>query len=68
VHSLDKLPQLADGAEEAVGRGRARIDQSVARMEIQIALSTLLDRFELAGTPVRRPTFTRAEALPVALD
>jgi cytochrome P450 len=33
----------------------------LARMETQIALAALLDRFgtiELAGTPVRRPTFT----------
>ncbi len=44
----------------------------LARMETQIALAALLDRFgriELAGTPVRRPTFTLRglESLPVAL-
>ena len=44
----------------------------LARMETQIALSALLDRFgriDLAGTPARRPTFTLRglEALPVAL-
>lgn len=44
----------------------------LARMEGQIALQTLLDHFtriELAGTPVRRPTFTLRglESLPVAL-
>jgi cytochrome P450 len=41
-------------------------------METQIALANLLDRFgriELAGAPVRRPTFTLRglESLPVAL-
>jgi cytochrome P450 len=45
---------------------------ALARMEGQIAFQTLLDNFpriELAGTPVRRPTFTLRglEALPVAL-
>jgi len=45
---------------------------ALARMEGQIAFQALLDRFgriELAGTPVRRPTFTLRglEALPVAL-
>jgi cytochrome P450 len=45
----------------------------LARMETQIALTALLDRFgtiELAGTPVRRPTFTLRglESLPVALN
>ncbi|MEA2805030.1 MAG: hypothetical protein QOE49_5125 [Rhodospirillaceae bacterium] len=44
----------------------------LARMETQIALANLLDRFgriELAGAPVRRPTFTLRglESLPVAL-
>ena len=44
----------------------------LARMETQIALSALLDRFgriELAGTPARRPTFTLRglETLPVSL-
>ncbi len=44
----------------------------LARMEGQIALQALLDRFPtiaLAGTPVRRPTFTLRglETLPVAL-
>lgn len=44
----------------------------LARMEGQIAFQTLLDRFsqiELAGTPVRRPTFTLRglESLPVDL-
>ena len=41
-------------------------------MEGQIAFQALLDNFpriELAGTPVRRPTFTLRglESLPVAL-
>jgi len=45
---------------------------ALARMEGQIALSALLDRFErieLAGTPTRRPTFTLRglEQLPVTL-
>lgn len=45
---------------------------ALARMEGQIALSALLDRFgriELAGTPIRRPTFTLRglESLPVIL-
>jgi len=45
----------------------------LARMETQIALAALLDRFgriELAGTPVRRPTFTLRglESLPVTLN
>ncbi len=45
----------------------------LARMETQIALAGLLDRFghiELAGTPVRRPTFTLRglETLPLALS
>jgi cytochrome P450 len=45
----------------------------LARMETQIALATLLDRFgriELAGVPARRPTFTLRglESLPVALS
>jgi cytochrome P450 len=45
----------------------------LARMETQIALAALLDRFgriELAGVPVRRPTFTLRglESLPVALS
>ncbi|HTG20982.1 MAG TPA: cytochrome P450 [Reyranella sp.] len=45
----------------------------LARMETQIALAALLDRFgriELAGTPVRRPTFTLRglESLPVGLN
>ena len=45
----------------------------LARMETQIALAALLDRYgriELAGTPVRRPTFTLRglESLPVALN
>jgi cytochrome P450 len=45
----------------------------LARMETQIALAALLDRvgrIELAGTPVRRPTFTLRglESLPVALN
>jgi pimeloyl-[acyl-carrier protein] synthase len=45
---------------------------SLARLEGQVALSALLGRFsdiELAGTPVRRPTFTLRglESLPVAL-
>jgi cytochrome P450 len=45
---------------------------ALARMEGQIAFQALLDNFpriELAGTPVRRPTFTLRglEALPVAL-
>ena len=45
---------------------------ALARMEAQIALSALLDRFErieLAGTPTRRPTFTLRglEQLPVTL-
>jgi cytochrome P450 len=45
----------------------------LARMETQIALAALLDRFgriELAGAPVRRPTFTLRglESLPVALN
>ncbi|MGZ3339919.1 MAG: cytochrome P450 [Reyranella sp.] len=45
----------------------------LARMETQIALAALLYRFrriELAGTPVRRPTFTLRglESLPVALN
>jgi pimeloyl-[acyl-carrier protein] synthase len=45
---------------------------SLARLEGQMALSALLARFthlELAGTPVRRPTFTLRglESLPVAL-
>lgn len=44
---------------------------ALARMEGQIAFAALLDRFphlELAGTPVRRPTFTLRglETLPVA--
>jgi cytochrome P450 len=44
----------------------------LARMETQIALAALLDRFgriELAGVPVRRPTFTLRglETLPIAL-
>jgi cytochrome P450 len=44
----------------------------LARMETQIALANLLDRFgriELAGAPVRRPTFTLRglESLPGAL-
>ncbi len=44
---------------------------ALARMEGQIAFTTLLDRFprlELAGTPERRPTFTLRglETLPVA--
>ena len=44
----------------------------LARMEGQIAFQTLLDRFariDLAGTPVRRPTFTLRglETLPVFL-
>lgn len=44
----------------------------LARMEGQIAFQALLDRFgriELAGIPVRRPTFTLRglESLPVAL-
>jgi cytochrome P450 len=45
----------------------------LARMETQIALAALLDRFDridLAGVPVRRPTFTLRglESLPVALS
>jgi len=45
---------------------------ALARMEGQIAFQALIDSFsriELAGTPVRRPTFTLRglEALPVAL-
>jgi cytochrome P450 len=45
----------------------------LARMETQIALAAMLDRFgriELAGAPVRRPTFTLRglESLPVALN
>jgi cytochrome P450 len=45
---------------------------ALARMEAQIALSALLERFatiELAGSPARRPTFTLRglETLPVAL-
>jgi len=45
---------------------------ALARMEGQIAFQALLDNFsriELAGTPVRRPTFTLRglESLPVAL-
>jgi pimeloyl-[acyl-carrier protein] synthase len=45
---------------------------SLARLEGQVALSALSARFsqiELAGTPVRRPTFTLRglESLPVAL-
>jgi cytochrome P450 len=45
---------------------------ALARLEAQIAFSGLLERFpqiELAGTPVRRPTFTLRglERLPVAL-
>ncbi|HTB39932.1 MAG TPA: cytochrome P450 [Reyranella sp.] len=44
----------------------------LARMETQIALAALLERFgriELAGAPVRRPTFTLRglESLPIAL-
>jgi cytochrome P450 len=44
----------------------------LARMEGQIAFQALLDRFariELAGTPLRRPTFTLRglETLPIAL-
>lgn len=46
---------------------------ALARMEGEIAFSTLLQRFgriELAGTPTRRPTFTLRglERLPVALS
>jgi len=45
----------------------------LARMETQIALAALLERFgriKLAGAPVRRPTFTLRglESLPVALS
>ena len=45
---------------------------ALARMEGQIAFTSLLDRFpriELAGTPMRRPTFTLRglETLPVVL-
>lgn len=45
---------------------------ALARMEGQIAFQALIDNFsriELAGTPVRRPTFTLRglESLPVAL-
>ena len=44
----------------------------LARMEAQIAVAALLERFgriELAGAPVRRPTFTLRglESLPIAL-
>ena len=46
---------------------------ALARMEGEIALGALLDRFdeiELAGTPTRRPTFTLRglETLPVAFN
>jgi cytochrome P450 len=46
---------------------------ALARMEGEIAFRTLLGRFhtiELAGTPVRRPTFTLRglESLPVELQ
>jgi cytochrome P450 len=46
---------------------------ALARMEGQIALTALFERFpriELAGTPTRRPTFTLRglETLPVAVD
>ena len=58
----------------AFGRGiHFCLGAALARMEGEIAFRTLLGRFhtiELAGTPVRRPTFTLRglESLPVELQ
>jgi cytochrome P450 len=71
-HRLD----IARDARRHVGFGGGIhhcLGAVLARMETQIALAALLDRFgriDLAGAPARRPTFTLRglESLPVALS
>lgn len=71
-HRLD----IARDARRHVGFGGGIhhcLGAVLARMETQIALAALLDRFgriDLAGVPARRPTFTLRglESLPVALS